>query len=54
MCKIYDLPKTFDTLNHNLLIPKLEACGFHKKALYYIKSYPDNRKQRVPVNSNFR
>ena len=41
------------TLNHKLLIAKLGAYGFDTKALYYIKSYLDNRKQRVRVNRNF-
>ena len=40
-------------INHNLLIVKLGAYGFDTIALYYIKSYLDNRKQRVRVNSNF-
>ena len=48
-----DLSKAFDTLNHSLLIAKLGAYGLDTKALYYIKSYQDNRKQRVRVNSNF-
>ena len=48
-----DLSKAFDTLNHNLLIAKLGAYGFDTKALYYIKSYLDNRKQRARVNGNF-
>ena len=48
-----DLSKAFDALNHKLLISKLEAYGFDTKALYYIKSYLDNRKQRARVNSNF-
>ena len=48
-----DLPKAFDTLNHNLLIAKLRAYGFDEKVLCYIKNYLDNRKQRVRVNSNF-
>ena len=48
-----DLSKTFDTLNHILLIAKLGAYRFDTKALYYIKSYLDNRKQRVRVNRNF-
>ena len=43
------LSKAFDTLNHKLLIAKLGAYGFDTKALYYIKSYLDNRKQRVRV-----
>ena len=54
VCAIFmDLSKAFDTLNHKLLIAKLGAYGFDTKALYYIKSYLDNRKQRVRVNSNF-
>ena len=54
ICAIFmDLSKAFDTLNHNLLITKLGAYGFDTKALYHIKSYLDNRKQRVCVNNNF-
>ena len=54
ICAIFmDLSKAFDTLNHKLLIAKLGAYGFDTKALYYIKSYLDNREQRIRVNSNF-
>ena len=54
ICAIFmDLSKAFGTMNHKLLIAKLGAYGFDKKALYYIKSYVDNRKQRVCVNSIF-
>ena len=45
-----DLSKAFERLNYKLLIAKLGAYGFDTKALYYIKSYLDNR---VRVNSNF-
>ena len=48
-----DLSKVFSTLNHKLLIAKLGAYGFDIKALHYIKSYLDNRKQRVRVDNNF-
>ena len=48
-----DLSKTFDTLNHNLLIPKLEAYGFFKNSLNYIQSYFCNRLQRPNVSNNF-
>ena len=54
ICAIFmDMSKAFDTLNNKLLIAKLGAYGFDTKALYYIKSYLDNRKQRVRVNRNF-
>ena len=48
-----DLSNALDKLNHKLLTAKLEAYWFDSKALYYIKSYLDNKKQRVRVNSNF-
>ena len=48
-----DLSKAFDTLNHNLLIAKLEAYGFGVDALLYMNSYLSNRHQRVRVNSNY-
>ena len=54
ICAIYmDLSKAFDTLNHKLLTAKLGAYGFDTKALYNTKSYLNNRKQIVRVNSNF-
>ena len=34
-----DLSKAFDTLNHNLLIAKLEAYGFERDSLSLMKSY---------------
>ena len=48
-----DLSKTFDILNHDLLIAKFEASGFSENSLNYIKSYLLNRLQRTNVNNNF-
>ena len=48
-----DLSKAFDCLNHELLIAKLEAYGFSKRALTFIHSYLYKRKQRVKVNGSF-
>ena len=48
-----DLSKAFDTLNHDLLIAKLEAYGFSENSLNYIQSYLRNRLQRTNVNNNF-
>ena len=53
MCNNYGFVKGLNPLNHKFLIAKLGAYGFDTKALYYIKSYLDNRKQRVWVSSNF-
>ena len=38
-----DLSKTFDTLNYDLLIAKLEAYGLSKSFRNYIQSYLHNR-----------
>ena len=48
-----DLSKAFDCLNHELLVAKLEACGFSYPSLAFIDSYLSNRKQRTKVNNSF-
>ena len=48
-----DVSKVFDTLNHDLLIPKLHACGFSEESLHLIKSYLRNCWQRTKVNASF-
>ena len=48
-----DLSKAVDCLNHEFLIAKLNAYGFSRKALLFIHSYLDKRKQRVKVNGSF-
>ena len=47
------MSKAFDCLNHDLLIAKLEAYGFDKSALLFIKDYLKNRKQRTKVNGSY-
>ena len=52
-----DLSKAFDTLDHSLLIAKLEAYGFGlllvSVSLGFIKKYLANRKQRWKVGNCF-
>ena len=48
-----EFSKAFDTMNHDLLIAKLGAYGFHKDVLVFRKSYFTNKEERVRVNSNF-
>ena len=50
---LMDLSKAFDTLNHKLLIAKLEAYGFENSALKLMSSYLKNRFQRTKVNTCF-
>lgn len=45
-----DLSKAFDTIDHNLLIRKLEYYGLGHPALKTLKSYLSNRVQYVDLN----
>ena len=49
-CFFLDLRKAFDTVNHELLIIKLEHYGFRGQCSEYLRSYFDNRNQYVHVN----
>ena len=48
-----DLSKAFNCLPHELLIAKLDPCGFDKSSLKLIHSYLSNRKQRVKINDTY-
>ena len=47
---LLDLQKAFDTVNHRILLMKLEAIGLHKDAVRWFQSYLSDRHQIVDVS----
>ena len=50
---LMDLSKAFDCLPHDLIIAKLNSCGFNLKALNLIHNYLIKRKQRTKINHSY-
>ena len=48
-----NLSKTFDTINHELLIAKLHAYGFSKSSLTLLFNYLSDRWKRTKINLSF-
>ena len=48
-----DYSKAFDTVNHDILIRKLDRYGVRGTALEFTKSYLNNRKQFVSINGAY-
>ena len=46
-----DLRKAFDTVDHSLLLSKLERCGVHNAELKWFSDYLMNRTQTVTFHS---
>ena len=50
---LIDLQKAFDTINHDILINKMEFLGFSKEVTCWFKSYLSNRKFIVNLKNTF-
>ena len=50
---LMDLSKTFDTINQELLLAKLNAYGFDKNSLETMRNYLSNCWQRTKINATF-
>ena len=50
---LMDLSKAFNCLPHDLLIAKLEPCGFSNSSLLLIYEYLSGRKLRVKIGSEY-
>jgi len=47
-----DLSKAFDTVNHDILLYKLNLAGFTQKTHFWLSSYLENRIQRVKIGES--
>ena len=50
---LIDLKSAFDTVNHKILLNKLELYGIRGHGLAWIKSYLENREFQVAINNKF-
>ncbi len=48
-----DLPNAFDTLDHQILIKKLEYYGLNGMSIKLIERYLSNRKQYVEIDDSY-
>ena len=46
---LLDLQKAFDTVDHNILLSKLQAIGLHRQAINWFEAYLTGRSQVVDI-----
>ena len=46
---VIDLQKAFDTVNHKILLSKLQALGLDQVAIKWFASYLEDRQQIVQI-----
>ena len=50
---LIDLQKAFDTVNHDILLKKMEFVGFSEETTKWFKSYLSNKKLKVHIKNTF-
>ena len=50
---VIDLQKAFDIVDHEILLHKLKALGFHDISVLWLESYLKNRNQKTDINCTF-
>ena len=50
---LIDLQKAFDTIGHQILIKKMKYLGFPKNLLAWFKSYLNERKFKININTSY-
>ena len=50
---LIDLQKAFDTVNHDILLKKMEFVGFSEETTKWFKPYLPNRKFKVHIKNTF-
>ena len=50
---LIDLQKAFDTVNHDILLKKMEFIRFSEETTKWLKSYLSNRKFKVHIKNTF-
>ena len=48
---LLDMSKGFDSVNHNILVNKLQDIGLSSSAIQWFRSYLSNRFQAVRINT---